>query len=120
MDLDLWADLIRGDPRPLFQAAPVDPMLGCTGRVFGATDLLGRPWGQIGPIWGPFRGRPTLENHAPAWAGSRFSHFRPNSFRPSLRRPFGPYLGPFGGRLGPCPGPPGALVGPPGGPDLTP
>ena len=75
MDLDLRFDLIWGGPRPLFQAAvgrpgpdfgPAGPMLGCTGRVFGATDLLGRPWGQIGPIWGPFRGRPTLENHAPA------------------------------------------------------
>ena len=64
-----------GDLRPLFQAAvgrpgpdfgPVGRLFDCSGRVFGPTGLLGRLWGQIGPIRGPFRGRPTLENRAPA------------------------------------------------------
>ena len=75
MDLDLCLAVSRGDFRPPGQAAvgrpgpdfgPPGPMFGCTGRVFGSTGLLGRLWGQVGPIWGHLRGRPTLENHAPA------------------------------------------------------
>ena len=75
MDLDLWLELGCGDARPPGQAAvgrpgpdfgSPGPMFGCTGRVFGSTGFLGRLWGQIGPIRSPFRGRPTLENHAPA------------------------------------------------------
>ena len=80
--------------------------------------VLGSSWGQIWQISSPFRGRPTLENRAPAYAGSELL-FRPNLFRPPFRRPFGPHLGPFGGHLGPRPGPPGALLGSPGGPDLA-
>ena len=91
-----------GRPGPDF--GPAGPIFGCTGRIFGATGLLGRLWGQIGPIRGPVRGRPTLENHAPAKAGSRFVIFVPTrSVHPSdglLDPILGAVLGPFLGLLG--------------------
>ena len=128
IDQDPWEDPRSGDSRPLFEALVGRPgpdfgLVGrlCDrfGRVLGPTGLLGRLWAQIRPMWGPFRGRPTFKNRAPALAGARFLPFRPKTRRPCFRPTSVPYLGPIRGCLGPRPGPPWGFLGSPGGPDLA-